>query len=167
MKIATRLALLQFQANPADPSNFTRLMIAWIIPGMREPVPTTKKRAAADTEERQHDDALQRPPHSSPPVRAGIKWNRAKLLAAGVLLAAVAVVGAFWVPSIWDNYQRQHAIERVAWDMEACGWGYDESRAASFVVPTHLFGKLRWSEAADLFRATTLCGGIAARKYKP
>jgi hypothetical protein len=37
MKIATRIALLQWQANPADPVNLWRLMIAWITPGMREP----------------------------------------------------------------------------------------------------------------------------------
>jgi hypothetical protein len=36
MKIATRIALLQWQANPADPANLWRLMIAWITPGMRE-----------------------------------------------------------------------------------------------------------------------------------
>jgi hypothetical protein len=36
MKIATRIALLQFQANPADPANLWRLMIAWFTPGMRE-----------------------------------------------------------------------------------------------------------------------------------
>ncbi len=36
MKIATRIALLQWQANPADPSNFKRLVIAWVTPGMRE-----------------------------------------------------------------------------------------------------------------------------------
>jgi hypothetical protein len=37
MKIATRIALLQWQANPADPVNFWRLILAWITPGMREP----------------------------------------------------------------------------------------------------------------------------------
>jgi hypothetical protein len=36
MKIATRIALLQWQTNPADPANLWRLMIAWITPGMRE-----------------------------------------------------------------------------------------------------------------------------------
>src|SRR5579884_3401389 len=37
MKIATRIALLQLQANPADPANLWRLMLAWITPGTREP----------------------------------------------------------------------------------------------------------------------------------
>ena len=37
MKIATRIALLQVQANPADPVNLWRLILAWITPGMREP----------------------------------------------------------------------------------------------------------------------------------
>jgi hypothetical protein len=36
MKIATRIALLQWQANPADPANLWRLIVAWITPGMRE-----------------------------------------------------------------------------------------------------------------------------------
>ena len=36
MKIATRIALLQWQANPADPTNPWRLILAWITPGMRE-----------------------------------------------------------------------------------------------------------------------------------
>src|SRR5947209_7679504 len=36
MKIATRIALLQWQANAADPANLWRLMIAWLTPGMRE-----------------------------------------------------------------------------------------------------------------------------------
>lgn len=37
MKIATRIALLQWQANPADPANLWRLIIALVTPGMREP----------------------------------------------------------------------------------------------------------------------------------
>jgi hypothetical protein len=37
MKLATRLALLQWQANPADPSNLWRLIIAWVTPGIHEP----------------------------------------------------------------------------------------------------------------------------------
>lgn len=37
MKIATRIALLHWQANPADPTNLWRLIIAWIVPGTREP----------------------------------------------------------------------------------------------------------------------------------
>jgi hypothetical protein len=37
MKIATRVALLQWQANVADPANLWRLILAWITPGMREP----------------------------------------------------------------------------------------------------------------------------------
>lgn len=37
VKIATRIALLQWQANPADPSNLMRLVVAWAMPGMREP----------------------------------------------------------------------------------------------------------------------------------
>jgi hypothetical protein len=37
MKIATRIAMLQWQANPADPVNLWRLILAWITPGMREP----------------------------------------------------------------------------------------------------------------------------------
>src|ERR1700674_4509737 len=36
MKIATRLALLQWAGNPADPAGLWRLIIAWITPGMRE-----------------------------------------------------------------------------------------------------------------------------------
>ena len=46
MKIATRLALLQWQANPADPANLWRLVLAWMIPGLREPTKekTTKRR---------------------------------------------------------------------------------------------------------------------------
>jgi ATP:ADP antiporter, AAA family len=36
MKIATRLALLQWQANPANPANLWRLVVAWITPGQRE-----------------------------------------------------------------------------------------------------------------------------------
>lgn len=36
MKIATRIALLQWQANPADPANLWRLILAWITPGMRD-----------------------------------------------------------------------------------------------------------------------------------
>lgn len=36
MKIATRMALLQWQANPADPANLWRLILAWITPGTRE-----------------------------------------------------------------------------------------------------------------------------------
>jgi hypothetical protein len=36
MKIATRLALLQWAGNPADPAALWRLIIAWIMPGMRE-----------------------------------------------------------------------------------------------------------------------------------
>jgi hypothetical protein len=30
------MALLQWQANPADPANFMRLVVAWVTPGMRE-----------------------------------------------------------------------------------------------------------------------------------
>ena len=37
MKITTRIALLQWQANPADPANLWRLILAWIMPGEREP----------------------------------------------------------------------------------------------------------------------------------
>lgn len=37
MKIATRLALLQWQANPADPLVLWRLIVAWVTPGIREP----------------------------------------------------------------------------------------------------------------------------------
>lgn len=36
MKIATRIALLQWQANPADLANLMRLIVAWVTPGMRE-----------------------------------------------------------------------------------------------------------------------------------
>jgi hypothetical protein len=36
VKIATRIALLQWQSNPADPANFMRLVVAWVTPGMRE-----------------------------------------------------------------------------------------------------------------------------------
>lgn len=50
MKIAVRIALLQWQANPADPANLWRLIIALITPGMREPrashVPSSTPKAA-------------------------------------------------------------------------------------------------------------------------
>src|SRR5437868_6505654 len=42
MKIATRIALLQWQANPADPANLWRLILAWITPGVRECQQTVK-----------------------------------------------------------------------------------------------------------------------------
>jgi hypothetical protein len=45
MKIATRIALLQWQANPADPSGPWRRFLAWITPGMRE-APTPGMREA-------------------------------------------------------------------------------------------------------------------------
>jgi hypothetical protein len=37
MKINTRVALLGWQANPADPVALWRLMLAWVLPGLREP----------------------------------------------------------------------------------------------------------------------------------
>jgi hypothetical protein len=36
MKIAARLALLQWQANPADPANLWRFVLASVLPGLRE-----------------------------------------------------------------------------------------------------------------------------------
>src|SRR5271167_4819206 len=50
MKIATRIALLQWQANPADPANLWRLILAWITPGMRETGGKQKTRDRADRE---------------------------------------------------------------------------------------------------------------------
>jgi hypothetical protein len=37
MKINTRVALLSWQANPVDPVALWRLMLAWVLPGPREP----------------------------------------------------------------------------------------------------------------------------------
>lgn len=47
MKIATRLALLQWAGNPADPAALWRLIIAWITPGMREPQAKNEPRTSA------------------------------------------------------------------------------------------------------------------------
>jgi hypothetical protein len=65
MKIATRIALLQWQTNPADPANLWRLMIAWITPGMcesREEKSGQRSPANADLRmeptERSHSSAL-------------------------------------------------------------------------------------------------------------
>jgi hypothetical protein len=47
MKIAARLALLQWSGNPADPAALWRLVIAWITPGMREPQAKNEPRTSA------------------------------------------------------------------------------------------------------------------------
>jgi hypothetical protein len=172
MKIATRIAFLQFQANPADPSNVWRLIVAWITPGLREPSANVRSTTRSEGRSEQDrgaggGDALQSRPRSSlmATIQRGIgKSHGAKLLAAGGLVAVIA--GAFLVPSIWDNYQRQQAIERVAEDMAMCGWGYDKNRAESFLVQVHLLKSLSWSESADMFRAATTCGAIARRVGK-
>jgi AAA family ATP:ADP antiporter len=50
MKISTRIALLQWQANPADPANLWRLILAWITPGTREGRDEEKARNGIDHE---------------------------------------------------------------------------------------------------------------------
>ncbi|HVH76531.1 MAG TPA: hypothetical protein VM755_16565 [Stellaceae bacterium] len=50
MKIATRLALLQWQANPAGPANLGRLILAWITPGIRETADNKKIQGRIDEE---------------------------------------------------------------------------------------------------------------------
>jgi hypothetical protein len=77
---------------------------------------------------------------------------------AAVLAICLLVVGAYEGSSLWDNWQREAAIKRVAVMMDKCGWGYDLRRAESYVVQAHLLMRLAWTDAGDLFRASTSCG---------
>ena len=78
---------------------------------------------------------------------------------AAVLAICLLIVGAAYEgSSLWDSWQREGAIKRVAVMMDKCGWGYDLPRAESYVMQVHLLKRLGWKDAGDLFRASTSCG---------
>jgi len=80
------------------------------------------------------------------------------LVIGGLLLIVATYEGwSFWKSSELQS-ERKAAIEAVARMMEKCGWGYDLSRAESFVVQVHLQENATWPESADLFRVSTACG---------
>jgi hypothetical protein len=95
MKIATRIALLQWQANPADPANFWRLILAWITPGVREPQqPSERGEHAGAT-----DNGVPLPPElleAKHPPRPGT-W---RIFVAGALCGVVCMA-AVWAGSTW------------------------------------------------------------------
>jgi hypothetical protein len=122
VKIATGIALLQWQANPADPANLMRLVVAWVMPGMRESTGANgaPKRMKAD-----------RRSHSAFP---GF-WVGAS---SAIVIVAVAGLAWFWSHSmpalsaedqaIYDNCLLSRNGNTVACD--ALMWLLDRERTA-------------------------------------
>ena len=115
MKIATRIALLQWQANPADPSNFMRLVVAWVTPGMREPTgvngapdrprpdrPSQSELPGWNSHFRSRDSGLRRDKARYPQVadaphrRSRGNWGMTKTMTVIFGIACMAIGAAAW-----------------------------------------------------------------------
>jgi hypothetical protein len=111
MKIATRLALLQWQANPADPANLWRLVLAWITPGMRE---TLGKETTRHRSEPESLGALENTPQS---VATGEASPSAMLGALAELMERhpTALMGTSRLPA---PKQTMKAVIKEVWRQE-------------------------------------------------
>ena len=115
VKIATRIALLQWQANPADPSNFMRLVVAWVTPGMREPTgvngapdrprpdrPSQSELPGWNSYFRSRDSGLRRDKARYPQVadaphrRSRGNWGMTKTMTVIFGIACMAIGAAAW-----------------------------------------------------------------------
>jgi hypothetical protein len=94
VKVATRIALLQWQANPADPANFMRLVVAWLTPGMRE---------ATDP-----DGAPDRPKPDRPSQSALPGFIAAAFCA--IVVVGIAVMVWFWSRSMPARSAQDQAL---------------------------------------------------------
>jgi hypothetical protein len=138
VKIATRIALLQFQVNPADPANLWRLMIAWFTPGMRE----EPREAVVGPAE-----PLRPASHELPPKRIDVNplIQRSRRVVSQINLhprsaligAAVGVVigaGAIWF-IIPNSQQQDEQAARVLCKMQTLGQGPSDVWIEKFCIP--------------------------------
>lgn len=138
MKIATRIALLQFQVNPADPANLWRLMIAWFTPGMRE----ESREAAVGTAEPLRPALRELPakPTGMTPLiqRSRRVVGQINLHPRSALIGAVVGVvigaGAIWFLSP-NSQQQDEQAARVLCKMQTLGQGPSDVWIEKFCIP--------------------------------
>jgi hypothetical protein len=138
MKIATRIALLQFQVNPADPANLWRLMIAWFTPGMRE----EPREAAVGTAEPLRP-ALRELPAKRTDTIPLIQRSRRVLgqitlhprsALIGAVVGMIVGAGAIWF-LIPNSQQQDEQAARVLCKMQTLGQGNSDVWIEKFCIP--------------------------------
>jgi hypothetical protein len=95
MKIGTRVALLQWQANPADPAALWRLCVAWITPGIKEPRESVPDQHLVHQIERN--------------LRFGLKITvPGAIIIAGVIVATAVALFPRYVEISHEGYHVEH-----------------------------------------------------------
>src|SRR5690348_15069628 len=114
MKIATRIALLQWQANPADPANLWRLIIAWVTPGMRESPSTNEIDWSKNPyRERDNDGTAEGNAGHVLAVKQKREWSPRIERAFKIAAASFAVIAVVFGGSYWGESPR-YEVERDA-----------------------------------------------------
>ena len=136
MKIATRIALLQWRANPADPANLLRLVVAWVTPGMREVARPT------DRPDRLKPDRLSQ--SALPGFLAGAFT--------GTVVVGIGVLAWFWLHSMPARSTEDQAI------YDNCLLGRNGNAVACDAL-MRLISRERVAEGAMLQQAAKLTRG--------